>query len=91
METAAIQPPVTVRQVLPLFPSKDVPVGKGILEIIIDEAGLVESARIVQSVNKLYDSLALAATRDWKYKPAMLNSVPVKFRKLVNITLRQAS
>jgi TonB family protein len=91
METAAILPPVTVRQVLPLFPSKDVPVGKGILEIIIDEAGTVESARIVQSINTAYDSLALTATKTWKYKPAMLNGVPVKFRKLVNITLRQTS
>lgn len=91
METAAVLPPVTVRQVLPLFPSKDVPVGKGILEIIIDEAGTVESARIVQSINTAYDSLALTATKTWKYKPAMLNGVPVKFRKLVNITLRQTS
>lgn len=91
VESAAILPPVTVRQVLPPFPSKDVPVGKGIIEVIINEAGAVESARMVQSVNQFYDSLALTATKTWKYKPAMLNGVPVKFRKLVNITLRQTS
>lgn len=91
LETASIVPPVTVRQVLPPFPSKDVPGGRGILEIIIDETGGVESARILQSVNSSYDGLALTATKTWRYKPAMLNGVPVKFRKLVNITLRQTS
>lgn len=89
LETAGILAPVTVRQVLPPFPSKDVPVGRGILEVIIDELGSVESARIVQSVNEFYDGIALTATRTWKYRPATLNGVPVKFRKLVNITLKQ--
>lgn len=91
LETASIVPPVTVRQVLPPFPRKEVPAGRGILEIIIDETGGVESARMLQPVNSSYDGLALTATRTWRYKPAMLNGVPVKFRKLVNITLRQAS
>ena len=91
LANAGVVPPVTVRQVLPPFPAKAVPVGQGILEIVIDEAGSVESAAMKTSVNPSYDSLALSAAKDWRYKPATLNGTPVKFRKFVSITLRQAS
>jgi hypothetical protein len=31
--------------------------------------------------------MLLAAARDWKYKPATVEGVPVKFRKLIQITV----
>ena len=62
--------------------------GKGTLEIVIDESGAVESALMRGSVNSLYDMLALSATRAWRYKPATLHGVPVKFRKEITITLK---
>ena len=34
-----------------------------------------------------YDRLALAATKTWRYRPATVNGVPVKFRKSILITL----
>ena len=82
------KPPVTINQSMPLYPTRPVPPGKGTLEIVIDESGMVESALIRSSVNSLYDMLAVQATRSWRYKPATVNGVPVKFRKDIIITLK---
>jgi hypothetical protein len=85
---AGIVPPITVRQELPSFPGQ-VPLEKqGMMEVIIDEAGAVEAAVMRQKVSPAYDALALGATRAWRYKPASLNGVPVKFRKFITITIK---
>lgn len=85
---ANVIPPVTVRQDLPAFPGQ-ILVGKtGMLEVLIDETGAVESAIVRQSVSPQYDNLALAAAKAWRYRPATLNGAPVKFRKAVQITVR---
>jgi TonB family protein len=86
-EDSRVTPPVTVNQTLPLYPTRPVPTGQGILEIVIDENGVVEAALIRSSVNSLYDRLALAATKSWRYRPATVNGVPVKFRKSILISL----
>jgi protein TonB len=85
---ADVVPPSTINQSMPLYPTRPVPPGKGTLEIVIDESGMVESALIRASVNSLYDMLAVQATRAWRYKPATVNGVPVKFRKDIIITLK---
>jgi TonB family protein len=83
-----VVPPTTINQSMPMYPTRPVPPGKGTLEIVIDESGMVESALIRASVNSLYDMLAVQATRAWRYKPATVNGVPVKFRKDIVITLK---
>jgi len=88
-EDPKIVPPTIVRQVLPPFPASTVPTGTGTLEIVIDETGGVEAAAMKTSVNAIYDRLALAAARTWRYKPATVGGQPVKFRKEIVITLKQ--
>jgi periplasmic protein TonB len=63
----------------------------GKLEIVINESGLVESAAMTGSISAAYDTLALNAVRTWRYKPATMNGVPVKFRKVVQIAIRPTS
>ncbi len=83
-----VVPPVTLHQELPSFPGV-ITIGKqGVMEVVIDENGLVESAIMRVPVSPNYDQLALAATKTWRYKPAVANGVPVKFRKAVQITVR---
>lgn len=84
---ANVVPPAIVRQSLPPYPSTSVPVGQGIIEVVVDETGAVESANMRMPVGAMYDKLALAATKTWRYKPATLNGVPVKFRKMIQISL----
>jgi hypothetical protein len=38
-------------------------------------------------LNGAYDKLVLNATRTWQYQPASLNGVPVRFRKMVQVSL----
>jgi TonB family protein len=87
LDDALVTPPVTVNQALPLYPTRPVPTGQGMLEIVINEAGLVEQAVMRSSVNTLYDRLAVTAARNWRYQPATLAGVAVKYRKSILITV----
>ena len=60
---------------------------RGILDVTIDEQGRVIAATIRLSLHPIYDSQILVAARDWRYQPAMLNGRPVKFRKIIQITV----
>ena len=43
------------------------------------------------SVTPTYDKMAVAAARSWHYTPATVNGAPVKFRKVVQITVKPTS
>jgi TonB family protein len=60
----------------------------GVIEIVIDAAGSVESAAMNVAVNAVYDRLALTTAKRWRYKPATLDGVPVKFRKVILLDLK---
>lgn len=79
--------PVTIRQDLPRF-QRPVPVERtGVLFIVIDEVGVVESAIITESMDRAYDSLVVAAAKTWRYQPALRSGEPVKYRKRIQVTL----
>ena len=82
-----VVPPVALRQKLPPFPGKVFFSGTGVLEFVIDETGRVQSATMRVPVNPQYDNVALAAARTWRYEPATLNGMPVKFLQRLQITL----
>jgi hypothetical protein len=81
--------PVAIHQEVPRVPLnvKSQAKERGLLELIIDEQGRVMSMTMRMSVHPLYDPLLLSAARDWRYKPATVNGVPVKFRKIIQITV----
>jgi tetratricopeptide (TPR) repeat protein len=83
-----LSPPVTMRQTLPSFQGDMTALRDGVIELIVNEAGEVESAMIRSSITPRYDLMLLAATKTWKYQPAMLNGTPVRFRKLINISIK---
>jgi hypothetical protein len=85
-----VVPPAVVRQVLPPFEFQLlVPPPPGAVEIVIDERGAVETATMRKSILARYDSQIIDATRTWQYTPATLNGVPVKYRKIVNISVKR--
>ena len=90
-EDAGVEPPVTMNQTLPMYPGQVTMPRTGRLEIVINESGMVESAAMTTSVSAAYDTLALNAVRTWRYKPATMNGVPIKFRKVVQIAIRPTS
>ena len=85
---AEVTPPIVIHQELPAFPGQVVIPRQGMIEIVIDEAGAVESVMMRISVSSAYDQLALAAARNWRYRPATLSGVPVKYRKAVQVTIK---
>ena len=88
---AMVSPPVAIRQDLPYYSRSFGLMREGALDILIDESGSVAEAVMRTSANPRYDTLALAAARNWKFKPARLDGVPVKFRKTINMALREGS
>ncbi len=86
-----VTPPVTLRQELPPYPREGAP-GRmpprtGAIELVIDELGRVERAIIRQPISAVYDPLLLGATTTWRYKPATKDGSPVKYRKIIQVTV----
>jgi hypothetical protein len=90
-EEAAVSLPVVVKQEIPSVPQGLLAMAKprGLMEVVIDEQGRVINMAVRTSIHPSYDSVLLAAARDWKYKPAMLDGQPVRFRRLIQIALKK--
>jgi TonB family protein len=89
-EDGDVVPPSVIRQNLPAFPLQSLQMAQiGIIEVVINEVGRVEQASLREPVHPAYDRLALGAARTWQYTPATLNGVPVKYKKIVQITVRR--
>ena len=82
-----VPPAVAVKQDLPVYPGRVSLDRVGVLEVVIDPSGGVESATMVEPVEPLYNRLLLAAAKTWIYRPARLDGQPVKYRKRIQITL----
>jgi TonB family protein len=87
--SADVVPPGTVQQWLPPLPPAAANSEGGVLEVVIDERGFVESASMITPLHPSYDALALKAAREWQYVPATREGVPVKYRKLVQIAVKR--
>ena len=90
VEDMNVVPPVTVAQPMPNWsPSAtDGRTFSGAIEVVIDERGAVTSATIVETINPLYDRTLVSTAKRWQFRPALLGTQPVKYRKVVGIVLR---
>jgi TonB family protein len=86
-----VTPPVAVRQELPRVPQGIAKQARprGVLELVIDEMGRVIGMTMRESVHPMYDTLVLAAARDWRYQPATLQGQPVRYRKLIQVNVQR--
>jgi len=85
-----VVPPVAIRQELPRFPGAVRPGGvTGVVEVLIDQAGAVESAAMLVPTVPSYDKLLLTAASRWLYSPATVDGRPVKFRKRIQVTINE--
>ena len=86
-EDSDVVAPVTVKQVMPRFPGLiDAPL-VGVIELIVNPEGGVESVRMIESVQSQYDSMIVAAAKKWRYEPARLEGTPVRYQKLIQVNL----
>jgi hypothetical protein len=86
VEDFSVVPPSAVRQSFAAM--ADVfSLRPGTVEIIVDETGAVAASTTRVSVNAVYDRLALTTAKSWRYRPAMLAGVAVKYRLVVQLQL----
>ncbi|MPZ18507.1 MAG: TonB family protein [Luteitalea sp.] len=85
----AIVPPVVISQPIPQ--PRGITLRRKpatlVIEVLIDEQGRVERARLQQPLHPTYDKMVLAAVDDWRYQPATRDGRPVKFLKTIEVTL----
>src|SRR5262245_5304621 len=86
-----VSAPQVIRQDLPNFVGHVMLAKQGAIEVTIDETGAVEEVRMRQSVSGPYDSQAVKAAASWRYVPAMVDGKPVKYRKVVQVTVKPKS
>jgi TonB family protein len=82
-----VLPPAAIRQELPPYGGTLFKAVQGIVEVVVDENGGVISAAIRGPMSNVYDRQVLAAAATWRYKPALLDGKPVKYRKFIQIAL----
>jgi len=88
IDDEGVTPPITIQQRMPPMPPQLQSIARavharGLLDLVIDETGRVVDARIRQSLNASFDPLVLRSARDWKYRPAVKDGVPVRFVKTI--------
>ena len=88
---ADVSAPVEIERKMPAwtrpesFPRSTV--YRGMLEVVIDERGGVESVLLRRTVAPFYDQSLIAAAKHWRFRPAQKNGQAVKYRKVYEITL----
>jgi hypothetical protein len=84
-----VRPATPIRQEVPRVPVQvaNQTRERGILDVTIDEQGRVIAAAIRVGLHPIYDGQILVAAKEWRYQPATLNGRPVKFRKIIQITV----
>lgn len=60
---------------------------RGEVELVLDEAGKVITARIIDSVRSDYDPALVRAAAAWKFRPAVRAGTPVRYRYVMEIQL----
>jgi protein TonB len=87
---SGIEAPQKISDKAPVYPAIATAArveGLVILEATIDEAGQVVDLKVLRSVPML-DAAALDAVKQWRYRPARLNGVPIPV--IVTVTVRFA-
>jgi TonB family protein len=86
-----VTPPVVIRQKMPNLtpPMKTQARERGVVEVVIDEQGRVTNVTVRESVHPMFDAELLLAGREWRYQPATLNGVAVRYRKMIQINVNR--
>lgn len=87
-DNAEVRPPVVLNRSIPSAPSALA--GRrlsGVLAVVVNELGTVESAALVQPMSPLYDADLLVAARRWRFLPATRNGVPTPYRLMIPVVI----
>ncbi|MGC1781575.1 MAG: energy transducer TonB [Acidobacteriaceae bacterium] len=77
-----------IHQVPPIYPleaRQQRIQGTVVLSAVIDKNGEVQELHLIQSAGSLLDEAAQQAVRQWKYKPTVLDGVPVEVKTMISV------
>lgn len=82
-----LRPPERTRHVTPTYPEEAKAVGMEgivILEVFVSEGGVVSDVRVLRSI-ALLDDVAVAAAKQWRFQPTVIDGKPVPVRMTMTI------
>ena len=83
----SVTEPVLFKPYLPLKAGPGVTDDKlGVLELVIDTRGLVESVHLKSPGNRYRERWWVFAAKAWEFRPALKDGVPVRFLKRIALT-----
>lgn len=77
-----------ISRVLPVYPPIARQIGAQgpvVLQAVISREGMVENLRIVSSAHPLLNQAALEAVSQWRFRPYLLNGVPVEVEAQITV------
>jgi hypothetical protein len=84
VESAGVDPPIAVRPQLPTELPPNVRRDSLIeVELVVSEAGRVDSVRLLGEARHMSDGMWLSAIKAWQFRPAVKGGDAVKYRKTV--------
>jgi hypothetical protein len=78
--------PVALRLYLPAPAPETPPSRLGVLMLVVNGEGAVESVRLQSPSNRYHDRFWVSAAKTWRFKPALKDGQPVKYLKRIVIT-----
>src|SRR6478672_8435445 len=82
---AEVDPPRITRQQLPRQPEPGD--DTGYFDVIVNETGDVERVQLVSPMRRFQERMLMAAAKAWKFRPALLDGQPVRYRMRIAIIL----
>ena len=61
---------------------------RGVIEVTIDDRGVVQRAQMLEALAPFYDPLLIAAAKEWQFRPAQREGHTVWFRQRIEIIIR---
>jgi tetratricopeptide (TPR) repeat protein len=91
MLSRQVKPPVEVARRMPTWnPPADQAwrTFRGVIEVVVSRRGQVEDVRLLERLAPFYDNALVEAAWGWRFEPARLNGLPVRFRHRIDLVIR---
>ena len=79
-----MEPPVAISP-LPATGLNPTLESTGTIELLVNEEGNVANVRLVSSPSRMQPMMLLSAAKTWKFRPAVRDGRPVKYRLRINV------
>ena len=89
-DAGVVPPTILSRRMPPWTPRNEIEKRRefrGLLELVVNDAGDVTSAVLRKGIHPTYDPTLVDMARTWKFRPAVKDGVPVGYRMTIEIRL----